>query len=169
MGSYIQAPAAQYAEVPDILKGYVELVYDLNNQASFRLFETLLYKSKFYNPKAQSISLWLTENDERPFALSTPKLNEEHIINLEIPFNHLGLDALSKMKRTSNTVDNIKKILDIPIEQEALFNTFFTQEAPKPYENYTGDKVRMRYFGHACILLSCAFNQKRTKKQCKPL
>src|SRR5439155_17877892 len=35
-----------YADVPDMLKGYVELVYDLNNQPSFRLIEPLLYRSK---------------------------------------------------------------------------------------------------------------------------
>ena len=30
-----------YPQVPEILRGYVELVYDLNNQPSFRLFESL--------------------------------------------------------------------------------------------------------------------------------
>lgn len=28
-----------YCEVPEVLQGYVELVYDLNNQPSFRFFE----------------------------------------------------------------------------------------------------------------------------------
>jgi L-ascorbate metabolism protein UlaG (beta-lactamase superfamily) len=35
---------------------------------------------------------------------------------------------------------------------EALFKSFLTEERPKPYETYTGDGVRWRYFGHACIL-----------------
>lgn len=30
-----------YKEVPEILKGYVELVYDLNNNPSYRFFESL--------------------------------------------------------------------------------------------------------------------------------
>ncbi|WP_430909695.1 MBL fold metallo-hydrolase [Maribacter sp. 2-571] len=142
-----------YDEIPDVLRGYVELVYDLNNNASFRIFEPLLYHSKYYKPASQSIALWLTDNDERPFVLSTPRLESEDIIHLEIPFNHQGIDELSKMKRTKGDVFRIKKLLAIKPEQEALFDTFFTDEAPKKYEPYTGDKVRMRYFGHACILI----------------
>ncbi|MGZ7101324.1 MAG: MBL fold metallo-hydrolase, partial [Candidatus Angelobacter sp.] len=33
-----------YRQVPDVLKGYLELVYDLNNHPSFRLIEPLLYR-----------------------------------------------------------------------------------------------------------------------------
>ncbi|HEY0612256.1 MAG TPA: MBL fold metallo-hydrolase, partial [Chitinophaga sp.] len=47
----------------------------------------------------------------------------------------------------------IKALLGIVESQEALFETFFTEEAPPPYQQYTGDKIRMRYFGHACILI----------------
>ncbi len=34
-----------YNKVPDVLRGYVELVYDLNNHPSIRFIEGLLYKS----------------------------------------------------------------------------------------------------------------------------
>jgi L-ascorbate metabolism protein UlaG (beta-lactamase superfamily) len=142
-----------YDEIPEILKGYVELYYDLNNQASFRFFEPLLYHSKFYNPSSQSILLWLTENDERPFVLSTPRLADNEKIHLNIPFSHKGLDALSKMKKNPGDFDSIKELLGISDEQAPLFESFFTTEAPKEYNNYEGDKVRMRYFGHACILV----------------
>src|ERR1700739_1045387 len=53
-----------YQNVPDILKGYVELVYDLNNNPSFRLLEPLLYKSIYYDRSAQSIMLSLTKGDD---------------------------------------------------------------------------------------------------------
>ena len=36
-----------YDKVPDILKGYVELVYDLNGNPSFRFYENLLYQSEY--------------------------------------------------------------------------------------------------------------------------
>lgn len=142
-----------YKEVPEILKGYVELMYDLNNQPSFRFFEALLYKSKYYKESAQSILLWLTDNDERPFCLSTPRLDDEDKVHLPIPFNHKGLDKLSKMRRTPGSLSEIKELLAIPVDKEKIFESFFTDEAPEPYESYTGDKVRMRYFGHACILV----------------
>ncbi|WP_062053006.1 MBL fold metallo-hydrolase [Aquimarina longa] len=142
-----------YKEVPEVLKGYVELIYDLNNQPSFRFFESLLYNSEFYKETSQSISLWLTNNDERPFVLSTPRLEDKDKIHLNIPFNHKGLDVLSKMRRTPNSLKVIKETLGITSDMESVFDSFFTTEAPKPYEKYTGDKVRMRYFGHACILI----------------
>lgn len=144
-----------YEKVPDILKGYVELVYDLNNNPSFRFFESLLYRSKFYQIASQSIALWITNNDERPFCLSTPKVDDENVLILNIPFNHEGIDELCKMKRTGGSYEQIKEKLGIKAEEEEeeLFRSLFTSEAPVPYSQYEGDKIRMRYFGHASILI----------------
>ncbi len=144
---------ALYEKVPDILKGYVELLYDLNNNVSFRLFESLLYKSKYYDVASQSVALWLTENDERPFCLSTPRLDQENVIHLKTPFSHKGLDELCKMKRVPSSFRRIKDILNIEAKDEALFRSFFTDAPPAEYKKYTGDKIRMRYFGHACVLI----------------
>ncbi len=58
-----------YEQVPEILKGYAELVYDLNNYPSFRFFEPLLFDSEYYCKSSQSIALWVTNNDERPLCL----------------------------------------------------------------------------------------------------
>src|SRR4029077_14940320 len=41
-----------YCLVPPALKGYVELVYDLNNNPSFRIIEPLLYMSRYYDRSA---------------------------------------------------------------------------------------------------------------------
>lgn len=142
-----------YAKIPAPLKGYVELVYDLNNNPSFRFFEHLLYHSKIYKPSSQSIALWITNNDERPFVLSTPRLDQDHVLHLDIPFSNAAIDLLSSMKRRPQPLDYIKKVLGIEPKDEPLFETFFTQEAHRPYKPYEGDKVRMRYFGHACILV----------------
>lgn len=142
-----------YEKVPDLLKGYVELVYDLNNNPSFRLFEGLMYKSEFYNKDLQSIALWVTENDERPFCLSTPRIEEDHVLNIDIPFDHRGIDALSRMKRQPGSIDEIAGLLGVKEADRSLFDTFFTTEKHPEYKRYEGDSVRMRYFGHACILI----------------
>ena len=143
-----------YSQVPDILKGYVELVYDLNNNLSYRFFEPLLYRSDLYDETAQSIAIWETNNDERPFVLSTPRLkNEEDVLHFNIPFADPVIDELAKMKREPRDLNYIKKLLDVQPEHEALFESFFTIDEPVRYEPYTGDKVRMRYFGHASILV----------------
>jgi L-ascorbate metabolism protein UlaG (beta-lactamase superfamily) len=142
-----------YTKVPDILRGYVELYYDRNNNPGFRFFESLLYQSEFYNKNSQSLAMWITNNDERPFCLSTPRLTESDVLSLDVPFDHACIDALAKMKRSANSYAAIKEICGIAPEQEPLFKTFFTETPPPPYEKYTGDKIRMRYFGHACILV----------------
>lgn len=139
--------------MPEILKGYVELTYDLNNNPSFRIFESLLYKSGFYNKSSQSIALWITDNDERPFCLSTPRLNDPHVLHLDIPFDHPGIDALSRMKREAGSIDEIAEMLGVKDEERDLFNSFFTSQEHPTYPKYKGPNVRMRYFGHACILI----------------
>lgn len=142
-----------YDKVPDLLKGFVELFYDRNNNPSFRFYESLLYKSGFYKENSQSIAIWLTNNDQRPFCLSTPRLNEEDIIHLDIPFASSKIDELAKMTKLPQTIEYIRDILGIQPADFALFDTFFTKEKPPVYKRYEGDKIRMRYFGHACILV----------------
>ena len=142
-----------YEKVPPVVRGYVELHYDLQNNPSFRFFEALLYKSRFYDKAAQRIALWITQNDHRPFCLSTPRLREAEVLDLPLSFDDHGIDELAKMKRKPQSLEYIRKLLGISPQQELLFDSFFTDEAPVGYNRYTGDKVRMRYFGHACILV----------------
>ena len=142
-----------YEKVPAMLKGYVELFYDRNNNPGFRFFESLLYSSEYYQKELQSIAMWVTTNDERPFCLSTPRLEEPGVIQLNIAFDHPAIDELAKMKRTPQSLGYIKALLGISATQESIFDTFFTETPPPVYRRYTGDKVRMRYFGHACILI----------------
>ncbi|MFS4449728.1 MBL fold metallo-hydrolase [Maribacter sp. 2307UL18-2] len=141
-----------YERIPPILKGYVELVYDLHNNPSFRLFESLLYKSEYYDITSQSIALWVTDNDQRPFCLSTPRLNSSNILHLKIPFKSEAIDKISMMKNKPFSIEQIKDILNIN-KNSQFIEKLFTREPPRTYETYKGDKIRMRYFGHACILL----------------
>ena len=142
-----------YERVPEILRGYVELLYDLNNNPSFRFFESLLYQSRYYKTSSQSISLWITNNDERPFCLSTPRIDDENTLHLDKPFSHPFIDALSRMKREPGSVEELEQMIDLDQKKRPLFHSLFTSERPRKYERYAGDKVRMRYFGHACILV----------------
>lgn len=145
-----------YPKVPEPLRGYVELVYDLNHHPSFRLIEPLLYRSRYYDPSMQSLMLSLIQKDDRPFVLSTPRMKEEGNVHLKLPFHHTGIDELFKMKRTPRTFSWIKETLELPDEDDELLRTFLTPEPPPPYTPYTGPGVRWRYFGHACILAETA-------------
>ncbi|MDI5888446.1 MULTISPECIES: MBL fold metallo-hydrolase [Flavobacterium] len=143
-----------YKEVPDLLKGYVELYYDINNNASFRFFEALLYKSPYYSVASQSIALSeIIKDKDRPFIMSTPRLPDEKVLHLPMSFDSKGLDELFKMKNTPQTYAFIKEKLGVFLPEEELFKSFFTTEAPPKYQKYEGDGIRTRYFGHACILV----------------
>jgi L-ascorbate metabolism protein UlaG (beta-lactamase superfamily) len=144
---------ALYPKVPPILRGFVELVYDRNNNPDFRFFESLLFKSEYYEMNAQSMAFWITNNDHRPFCLSTPRLDDTHVLHLNISFDHPGIDELARMKRECRPLSEIKESLRICSKEIPIFESFFTEIAPPLYNKYCGDKIRMRYFGHACILI----------------
>ena len=142
-----------YSSIPDELRGFVELTYDLNNFPSVRFIEGLLYRSKFYDSSLQSIALAEVTKDERAFVFSTPRLEDGGNIHLRIPFSHEGIDELFKMRSVPRPVGYIKEALQINGGNEELFKSFFTTEKPPAPPRYDGDQVRIRYLGHACILV----------------
>lgn len=142
-----------YEKIPSPLRGYVELLYDLNNHPSFRLLEPLLYRSHYYDPCKQSIMLSTISSDDRPFVLSTPRLESENALHLRLPFNNSSVDELFRLKSAPRSWNEIKDLLPVSSSQDALLQSFLTPEPPPPYVPYTGPGVRWRYFGHACILI----------------
>ncbi len=142
-----------YANVPDALRGYVELVYDLNNQPSFRLVEPLLYRSKYYDRLQQSLMLSAITDDDQRFILSTPRLPSDDSLHLQYPFDHEAVDDLFRLKTTARPWPEIRDILNVTSSQEDLASSFFTADPPPAYVPYSGSGVRWRYFGHACILV----------------
>jgi L-ascorbate metabolism protein UlaG (beta-lactamase superfamily) len=142
-----------YDKVPDILKGYVELAYDLNNHPSYRLIEPLLYKSKYYDRSAQSLMLSIISGDDRPFVFSTPRLEADSLFHLRVPFDDAAVDRLFELKSSPRPWGEIVELLNVPEDAKPLVRSFFTTAAPPPYSPYRGNGVRWRYFGHACILL----------------
>ncbi len=145
-----------YHKVPDVLRGYVELTYDINDHFSIRFIEALMYKSKYYNEASQSIALSLIHEDHRPFIFSTPRLEEDGLLHVRMPFSSKELDELFKMKGEAQPLGRIKEMLGVEAEDEELFSTFFTVTPPRRPEKYNEDKLRIRYFGHACLLLETA-------------
>ena len=142
-----------YEKIPSALRGYVELVYDLNNHASFRLIEPLLYRSHYYDPLKQSIMLSTISNDERPFVLSTPRFESQDALHLRLSFDDPAVDNLFRLKSAPRSWGEIKDMLRVADAQDALLKSFLTPEPPPQYSPYMGPGVRWRYFGHACILI----------------
>jgi L-ascorbate metabolism protein UlaG (beta-lactamase superfamily) len=155
-----------YRKVPEVLRGYVELVYDLNHQPSMRFIEGLLYRSPYYNTAAQSVSLSLVERDDRSFVFSTPRLEREGWLNLRVPFADGRLDELFRMRHEPRPLGHVREAFGVGEADLPLFSSFFTTEPPTPTPTrYDGDGVRIRYFGHACVL----FETREVSVLCDPL
>jgi len=95
--------------------------------------------------------------DDRPFVLSTPRLEKGDSVCLNVPFSSEKLDYLFRLKNASAPFEEIKARLELKDEQDLRrFRSFLTADAPRPYIKYDGPGARWRYFGHACILLETA-------------
>jgi L-ascorbate metabolism protein UlaG (beta-lactamase superfamily) len=142
-----------YSKVPAALRGYIELNYDLNNNPSFRLVEPLLYKSRFYDRSQQSLMLSLINNDDRPFVLSTPRLDCENCLHIHFPFDHPSVDEFFRLKEVARPWGQIKEMMQVPDSKGGLLRSFLSPEPPPPRQPLAGTGLRWRYFGHACILI----------------
>ena len=60
---------------------------------------------------------------------------------------------LFKMKFAAQSYERIKDILQVRNEDDELFASFFTEQPAQPSPRFAGDGVRIRYFGHACLLI----------------
>ena len=144
-----------YPRIPDCLKGYVELVYDINNQPAVRFFEKLLYKSRFYQPENQSISLSLVDRDQRPFLLSTPRFPGEGQLNYSLPFKSQTIDRLFGMRENPQTLDYVSDFMPAEPKKQLLFRSMFTEQPPRREgrdRDSLEQKLRIRYCGHATLL-----------------
>src|SRR5712692_8193308 len=130
-----------------------------------RFIEGMLYHSPYYNAASQSLTLTLTERDERSFVFSTPRLDTGAGLRLKLPFNHPGLDELFQMKDTPQPAGHAAEALGIKDDEAEVFSTLFTAEPPAPRSEFKGAGVRVRYFGHACVLVESA----HTSLLCDPL
>src|SRR5258708_14076397 len=117
-----------YSRVPDLLKGYVELIYDLNCNPSYRVLEPLLYRSDLYNPDGQSLTLSEINADDSPFILITPRLSGPGLLNLKLPFHDESIDELFAAKRDAKPFSNLLERCGVAQADEQLFRAFFASE-----------------------------------------
>lgn len=143
-----------YAKLPDELKGMVELVYDTSNHPSMRFIEEFLYR-KYYNESHQGISLSYIHEDYRPFVLSTPRVKMDEEVYINIPFSHKAIDQLFRSRHEPVDVSDMMSNFNIPDSKRDMFLSFFSENPSEKNENrnYLGNDVRIRFLGHACILL----------------
>ncbi|MBA3916036.1 MAG: MBL fold metallo-hydrolase [Acidobacteriales bacterium] len=146
-----------YTQAPPALAGFVEASYDLHNRPQLRVLEELLYRSPLSGASTQQMSLVKESGKTRRFFLNTPRLPSPGRIILDIPFNDPRWEKLAKSRIAPVSVPDLAEELGVPQEQRELFGSLFSPEPPqRNIERPQGDAVRVRYFGHACILIESA-------------
>lgn len=147
-----------YDQLPDALRGYVEVGYDLSHRPSMRFIEPLLYNNKeYYNDSWQQLSFTEVKDHHRPFVLSSPRLAREDEVRLTIPFKDQQIDEIFQSRTLGITPQRLNELLggfDLSADEQQRFIGYFSEEAPqKQYDAVPEGEVRIRYLGHACVLV----------------
>lgn len=142
-----------YRKIPEPIRGFVELVYDARDNPSIRFVEGLLYKSKYYQTSSHGLCFSLMRPDKRDFVLSTPRLKNPGEVMFDVPWTSSSVDDLYRMRYRAAPFGKIRDAFGLTGEDAENFKAFFTTEAPKPRTPYAGTAPRLRYFGHACVLI----------------
>jgi L-ascorbate metabolism protein UlaG (beta-lactamase superfamily) len=143
-----------YARVPEPLRGFVELVYDYHHRPSARLLERALYRSRHYKPELQSLRLSRLGSDaERPFFLSTPRLEDARSLSWRVPFADARVDRLFALDLEPRPLEEIRALLGLTAESDDVLRSLLTEAPAAPRATWSGPTVRIRYLGHASVLL----------------
>jgi L-ascorbate metabolism protein UlaG (beta-lactamase superfamily) len=142
-----------YPKLPAALSGLVEVAYDTNNQPSIRFIEPAVYESDIYAESRQSVQLSLETGKERPFMLSTPRLGAPEILELPIPFRHPGLAELFKARVRGATLASLREALELGDEETSQLTALLSDEPDLAVDRHIDSGGRIRYFGHACLVL----------------
>ena len=146
-----------YPRLPDSLRGLVELVYGEDGHPRLRFFEALLYRSEHYQRSAQRISLGLAPRLDQPFTFCSPVLSGPGRINVDWEFSSPEIDALAASRLAPAEVGELTERAALPTARDTrLFATLFCDQPPPPWVPPGHGLCRMRYFGHAGVLLESA-------------
>ena len=143
-----------YEKLPPLLRGYSELLYDYYNHPILRLNEGLLYESPFYHRGLQSMRVSSTARDDsRRFFLSTPRLLDDSEVGWTIPFESSRLDEFFALEDTPKPLREIRELLGLSERDDGRLLPLLTQERPAPRRAPDETAPRIRYLGHACVLV----------------
>jgi len=141
-----------YGSLDPSLRGFVELVYDSADHAQLRFFESLLYRSHLYDETAQSISIIEQPKLDQPFIFSSPVLSHPERLDIDLSFTSPELDDFLSASWVATDPRALVERLELTGDNKSRFLGLFTDEMPRRCESPVSD-VRLRYFGHACVLI----------------
>ncbi|HEX8459642.1 MAG TPA: MBL fold metallo-hydrolase [Pyrinomonadaceae bacterium] len=151
-----QSLEPHYQKLPAELGGYAELLYDYYGHPILRLLEGLLYESPYYNQDLQTLRMFEQTTDaSRPFFLSTPRLPRPNEVEWRVPFKSEQIGELFKLESAPQPVGRICELLGLDANGMERLMPLLTDEphASHAPPRAATDEPRVRYFGHACVLV----------------
>jgi L-ascorbate metabolism protein UlaG (beta-lactamase superfamily) len=143
-----------YAKLPEPLRGRVELLYDYHGRPSLRVLEGMMYRGPCHQRELQSLRLLRLESDAgRPDLLTTPVLSEPGQLEWQVPFDDKKLDALFALDLEPRPLGFIQELLGLAAGGGTELLPLLTETPARPYTPWEGPGPRLRYLGHACVLI----------------
>jgi L-ascorbate metabolism protein UlaG (beta-lactamase superfamily) len=147
------ALAPLYPRLPAELGGLVEIAYDTSNQPQVRYLEPVAYACGAYDASRQRVQLSVESGTERPFIMSTPRLGGPGVLDVGVPFAHEGLAELFCGRFAPVTLDGLVMSLGLDGAQAGLLGGWLGEGPDLAADRHVAAGARIRYFGHACLVL----------------
>lgn len=144
-----------YDDLPPSLAGLVEATYDLSNRPALRVLEELMIGDATTHSAPQQVAFSRVRDERRNFFLNTPRLPNGDRMILPLSFNSQAYDLIAQSRIEPVSFAAIAAALNVAegAERDRL-RAYFSDQPPRRNEPaYAEDEVRLRYFGHACVLL----------------
>lgn len=145
-----------YPELPASLRGLVELAYDDQNRASMRVFEAMLYRAYAGVRDFQQISLLPAPDAAQPYIFNSPILPGAARLDVPVPFDSPVLDELFAARWSAVDFTELGERLGLTGDDLTRFTALSTGAEPPAPPPVPEGRVRMRFFGHASVLLESA-------------
>lgn len=142
---------ALYHELPEELRGAVELAYDSHNNPSLRLYEKMLYADSRYDSCQQSFRFFVKASDAEYLPVRLP--NPETEIALRVPFDDARMDRLFSLDLEARPREEVMDLLELKSSKDPRLAQLFTDQPVRKPEPWAGSGPRIRYLGHAGALV----------------
>lgn len=147
-----------YNLIPPALSGLIELMYDAHDHPRMHLLEELVY-TEFRDSawsEGQQIFLSITGDADRRFFMSTPRLESADALSITTQYSSPKIDILASLKcRPLPLRELLRRFPDADFG--GRYRHFLTSSRPiRSDVDYAGTDIRIRYFGHACVLIQSA-------------
>jgi hypothetical protein len=141
-----------YLAVPSRIRDFVELAYGPLNRPQVRLFEKMLYQAQFFDATHESLRIFAKEHDCE-YAPVRPSDSSE--ISWHLAFGDKRIDRLFSADLEPIHADELVELLGLESTVDPRLSRYFSSASQTRAKPWDEERVRVRYFGHACVMLEC--------------